>query len=141
MKDVYSLTGIQKINTTASHTQTDELVENMNETIRPMIAKYSTQYGDNWHEYLARLLFAYRTKCHESTKVSQFFLLYERDAKLPGEEALSTKKSLYMVDLDDYKTELMTSLTEAWETAGTRICKAPKAQKIQWDKGAQVKPI
>ena len=34
MKDVYSLTRIQKINTTASHLKTDELVENMNKTIR-----------------------------------------------------------------------------------------------------------
>lgn len=40
-------------------------------------------------------------------------MLYGRDARSAGEEALSTKKSPYLVDLDDYKTELMTSLTEA----------------------------
>ena len=39
MKDVYSLTRIQKINTTVSHLQTDEMVENMNKTIRAIIAK------------------------------------------------------------------------------------------------------
>ena len=93
MMDVYSLTGIQKINTTASHPQTDGLVENMNQTIRAIIAKYSSQYGDNWDEYLPRLLFAYCTKCHESTKESPFLLLYGRDARLPGEVALSTTKN------------------------------------------------
>ena len=108
----------------------------MNKTIRAMIAKYSSQYGDNWDEYLPKLLFAYRTKCHESTKKSPFFLLYGRDARLPGEEALSTTRSPYMVDLDDYKTELITSLTEAWETAGTCISKAQRAQKKQRDKSA-----
>uniref|UniRef100_A0A1X7UNW9 Integrase catalytic domain-containing protein n=1 Tax=Amphimedon queenslandica TaxID=400682 RepID=A0A1X7UNW9_AMPQE len=96
MRSIYSLTGIQKINTTASHPQTDGLVENMNRTLRAMIAKYSSQYGDNWDEYLPKLLFAYRTKCHESTGESPFFLLYGRDAGLPGEEALSTKRTPYM---------------------------------------------
>ena len=93
MKDVYSLTGIQKINTTASHFQTDGLVKNMNKTIRAMIAKYSSQYRDNWDEYLPRLLFACHTKCQENTKESPFFLLYGRDARLPGEKALSTMKA------------------------------------------------
>ena len=93
MKYVYSLTQIQIKNTTVSHLQTDELVENMNKTIRAMIAKYSLQYGDNWDEYLPRLLFAYHTKCYESTMESPFFLLYERDARLPGEEALLTTKA------------------------------------------------
>ena len=134
MKNVYLLTGIQKINTTANHPQTDGLC-------RAMIAKYSSQYGDNSDECSPRLLFAYHTKCHESTKESPFFLLYGRDARLPGEEALSTTRSHYMVDLDDYKTELMASLTEAWETAGTCISKAQRAQKKQRDKSARVKPI
>ena len=96
-----------------------------------MIAKYSLQYGGNWNEYLPRLLFTYHTKCHESTKESPFFLLYGRNARLPGEEALLTKKSPYTVDLDDYKTDLTTSLTEVWETAGTCISKAQKPPKKQ----------
>ena len=65
-------------------------------------------------------------------------MLYGRDARLPGEEALSTKKSPYIVDLDDYKIELMTSLTEVWEmTAGTCISKAQKAQKSTRTKPSQ----
>ena len=60
---------------------------------------------------------------------------------MPGEEALSPTKSSYMVDLDDYKTELMTSLTEVWETAGTCISKAQTAQKKQWDKVPKSNPF
>ena len=55
-----------------------------------MIAKYISQYGDNWDEYLPKLLFPFCTKCHDSTGESPFFLLYGRDAGLP-EETLSTK--------------------------------------------------
>ena len=84
------------------------------------------------------LLFTYHTKCQENTKESPFFLLYGRDARLLGEEALSTTKSSYMVDLDDYKTELMTSLTEA---AGTCISKAKRAQKKQRTKVPESNPF
>ena len=62
----------------------------MNRTLRAMIAKYISQYGDNWDEYLPKLLFPFCTKCHDSTGESPFFLLYGRDAGLP-EETLSTK--------------------------------------------------
>ena len=63
-------------------------------------------------------------------------MLYGRDVRLPGEEALSTKKSPYIVDLDDYKTELMTSLTEVWETTAGTCIKHRKAAGQ-----SRVKPI
>ena len=50
---------------------------------------------------------------------------------MPDCQERSTKKSPYMVDLDDYKTELMTSLTEEWETAGMSIRKTQKKQRTK----------
>ena len=41
-----------------------------------------------------------------STRESPFFLLYGRDSRLPS-EALSQPSTPYMVDVDDYKTELL----------------------------------
>ena len=46
---------------------------------------------------------------------------------MPCEEALSFEKSPYMVDVDDYKTELAASLADAW--------------RITYDKKARVKEI
>ena len=40
MRDVCALTGMKKVNTTASHSQTDGLVENFNKTLRAMLAKH-----------------------------------------------------------------------------------------------------
>ena len=45
-KDVCQLTEI-KVNTTASHPQTDGLVEKFNRTLRAMIAKYSAVHGSS----------------------------------------------------------------------------------------------
>ena len=86
MQELYELTGIHKLSTTAYHPQTDGLVENFNNrTLRAMVAKYAVRYGSDWDVHLAHLLFAYRTKPHESTGESPFFLLYGRDAHLPSD--------------------------------------------------------
>lgn len=85
--------------------------------LRAMVAQYAVKYGTNWDENLLHLLFAYRTKSHESTGESPFFLLYGRDGRIPCESMLSTKQTAYQVDIDDYKSELVFSLTEAWQVA------------------------
>ena len=86
-----SLAGVHKLSTTAYHPQTDGLVENFNKTLRAMVAKYAAKYGMDWDEHLPHLLFAYRTKPHESTGESPFFLLCGWDARISCELVLSTK--------------------------------------------------
>ena len=98
--------GIKKVNTTAYHPQTDGLVENFNKTLRAMTAKHAKKFGSQWDVYLHHLLFAYRTKPHESTGESPFYLLYGRDARLPTEGLLDTPPGPYMVDCEDYQVEV-----------------------------------
>ena len=141
MSEVYEVTGIHKNSTTAYHPQADGLVENFNRTLRAMIAKHATKYGDNWDEHLPYLLFAYRTKPHESTGESPFFLLYGRDARLPCEDVFSARRTPYQVDLDDYKTELTVGLAEAWRTAQDHLKKAQKGQKRAYDHQAKERKV
>ena len=137
MREVCELFGIKKVNSTSYHPQTDGLVENFNKTLRSMLAKYSHQFGDNWDEHLQQVLFAYRTKPHESTGESPYYLLYGRDAYLPLDAALSKPRNPYQIDLDDYKTELVAGLSKAWQLAQSEIKKAQKHQKKQHDKKAK----
>ncbi len=81
IRDVCKMAGMKKVNTTAYHPQTDGLVENFNKTLRSMLAKHSRSFGDQWDIHLQQLLLAYRTKSHESTGESPFFLVYGRDAR------------------------------------------------------------
>ena len=133
--------GMRKINTTAYHPQADGLVENFNRTLQAMIAKSVDKFGVNWDEHLPHLLFAYRTKPHESTGESPFYLLYGRDARVPTEAALSTVRTAYQVDIDDYKSELVYGLSESWKIAQEQIKKAQKRQKRQYDHRARPKDI
>lgn len=92
----------QKANTAAYHLQSDGLVENVNCTIKKMIGQHAKTFGPEWDVYLQQLLIAYRSKPHDFTGESPFYLLYGRDPRLPTETALSKPPSPYQVDIDDY---------------------------------------
>ena len=66
--DLCELLGIKKVNITASHPQTDGLVENVNRTIRAMIAKHAHKFRNDWDRYLQQLSFAYHIKSHDSQR-------------------------------------------------------------------------
>ena len=137
MQEICEEFGIKKVNSTSYHPQTDGLVENFNKTLRSMLAKYARQLGDNWDEHLQHVLFAYRTKPHESMGESPYYLLYGRDAYLPLDATLSKPRNPYQIDLDDYRIELVAGLSEAWQLAQSEIKKAQKHQKKQHDKKAK----
>ena len=132
--EVCRLLEIKKVNTSGYHPQTDGLVEHFNATLTDMIAKTTEKHGCDWDCHLPYLLYAYRTTVQSSTGESPFFLLYGRDSGLPSEEALSQPSTPYMVDVDDYKTELVTGMTDAWKLAGEHIKEAQQWQKRQYDR-------
>ena len=103
---------------------------------------YLTKWvGRNFDTYLPQLLLAYRTKPHESTGESPFFLLYGRDARLPTDAAFTQALTPYLVDVDDYEMELMVGLTESWKHARQCIAQAQAKQKKYYDKHLRSKTV
>ena len=121
MKELYQLLGVHEVNTTAYHPQTDGLVEQFNRTLTDMLAKKVKKSGRDWDVQLPYVLFAYQASMQESTRESPFFLLYGRDPRLPTEVALSPSPKDQNVDVDDFKAELVTGLSTAWEAAHRNV--------------------
>ena len=86
--EICSVMGVQKVNTTAYHPQTDGLVERFNRTVVDMLSK-TVKPGVEWDERLPYVLFAYRISVQSSTGESPFFLLYGWDPQLPTELVMS----------------------------------------------------
>ena len=55
--------------------------------------------------------------------------MYGRDPSLPTETVLSKPPSPYLVDVEDYRSELTTRMSTAWTIARERIEKPQQAQK------------
>ena len=65
--------------------QTNGMVERFNRTIGESLAKIVQDGEKEWDQYLAAMLFAYRTKEHKTTGYTPFYLMYGRKAVLPVE--------------------------------------------------------
>ena len=137
MQEVCKLLGVKKLNTSGYHPQTDGLVEKFNSTLINMIAKSSEQNPCDWDSKLPYVLFAYRTCAQESTRESPFFLVYGRDPRIPTSTVLSQQKSVYEVDIDDYKREAVLNLSQAWKLAQGNIKRAQEQQKKKYDRNAK----
>ena len=83
LMEICELLGVEKLNTTTYHPQTDGLAEWFNRTLTDMLAKKVEQSGRDWDAHLPFVLFAYRASLQESTKELPFYLLYGRDPRLP----------------------------------------------------------
>ena len=137
MMEVYELLGTHKVNTTAYHPQGDGLVERMNRSLLNMLSKSAESNGNDWDERLPFILFAYRASIQESTKESPFFLLYGRDPQLPTSEMLEPQVDRVTYNLDDYKTEMVKHMSNAWKLAQENVKRAQKSQKKYYDKSVQ----
>ena len=137
MKDVCSLLGIQKLNTTAYHPQCDGMVERFNRTLKTMLRKHAGKFGVQWDKYLSGVLWAYRNTPHEATGEKPSFLLFGMDCRTPTEAALLPPTPLQLTDVEDYREQLVLSLSSARDLAAKNIQAAQKRYKKQYDKKAK----
>ena len=134
MQDTCRLLGVTKLNTTAYHPQCDGMVERMNRTLKAMLRKHAASFGCQWDRYLPGVLWAYRNTPHEATKEKPSFLLFGVDCRSPTEAALLPSGTVDPTDVDDYREELILSLSSARELAVTNIRAAQRRYKEQYDR-------
>ena len=68
------------------------------------------------------------------TGIDTRMTVHGRDPRIPTKTVLSQKRSVYSVDLDDYKIGVASDLSEAWELARENIVVAQEWQKTQYNK-------
>ena len=113
MKDVCSLLGIEKLNSTAYHPQTDGLTERFNCTLKSLLRKHAVKFGNQWDLHLPAILWAYRNVPHSSTGEKPSYLLFGVDLRLPIDATLYPESPVEPVDISDYREEIVTSFALA----------------------------
>ena len=131
--------GISKLNTTAYHPQCDGAVERFNRTLKSILRKHAARFGSQWDRYLPGVLWAYRNTPHTSTREKPSFLLYGVDCRTPTEAAYLPVSDTCSSDVEDYREELMISLSSARELAATKIQKAQSQYKENYDRDQKTK--
>ena len=115
--DICKLLGFTKLNTTSYHPQGDGAVERFNRTLKQALRKHAARFGGQWDRYLPGVLWAYRNTPHTSTAEKPSFLLFGVDCRSPTEAAFLPVNQVSPTTVEDYREELMVSLTSARELA------------------------
>ena len=129
MMELCKILGIKKLNTTAYHTQCDGAVERFNRTLKTILRKHAAKFGCQWDRFLPGILWAYRNTPHTSTGEKPSFLLFGVDCRSPTEAAYLPATKVHPTDVQDYKEELMLSLSSARQLAASSIQKAQAKYK------------
>ena len=137
MKDVCSLLGTKKLNTTAYHPQCDGMVERFNRTLKTILRKHAAKFGNQWDKYLPGVLWAYRNTPHEATGEKPSFLLFGMDCRAPTEAALLPTTPIQLTEVEDYREQLVLSLSSARDLAAKSIQNAQKRYKKHYDQKAR----
>ena len=134
MHDMCAILGIEKLNTMAYHPACNGMVERFNRTLKTAcVNKYADRFGCQWDRYLSGILWAYRNTPHNTTGGK---VLFGTDLRAPTEAAFLPPSSVTPTDVDDYREELMLSLSSARNIATQSIQKSQQQYKKYYNNKA-----
>ena len=79
---------VKHIMTSAFHPRTNGVTERFNGVLGNMIKKHINIRRDDWDKHIANALLASRVRLHHATGYSPFYLVYGRNARIPGDIVL-----------------------------------------------------
>jgi len=77
------LLGIERLQTFAHHPQGNGQIERFNRTIKAMLTKVFQSNQKDWDSHLLKILLAYSTAIHKSTRFTPYHLMYGSSLQLP----------------------------------------------------------
>ena len=112
-------------------------VERFNQTLKQILRQHVARFGRQWDWFLPGVLWAYCNTPHSSTGEKPSFLLFGVDLRTPTEAAYLPCSDTQNTTSEDYREELMISLTSARELATQEIQKSQARYKKYHDRQAR----
>ena len=119
--------GVERLQTTPYHPETNGMLERMHGTLGPMLRK-SVEKGGDWVKQLPFALFALRTLPHRDTGISPYELIYGRLARTPLDliHLGWTDDRYFNLEVGDWSEAVRSRLEVVREVAGQRFEKVVK---------------
>jgi len=132
MDRLEALTGFKHRVSSAYHPQSNGLDERLNQTLKASLQKLVNDKQDDWDDLIDEVLFAYRTSRQNTTKFTPFFIMNNREAKLPIEASLCASKEVVVSNNIDEKIAMFVERKNQFHhQVKDNIKKAQENQKIR----------
>ena len=92
MDSVLQQLGIDLIFSAPYHPQSNGNLEVFHKYLKQTLKKLCLKHPDNWDNYINQVLASYHVTPHLATAETPFFLVYERDPKIPLHQLLEAMK-------------------------------------------------
>ena len=127
--------GIRQIFSTPYHHQANGMVERLHKTLLNMLRVHIDDSQKDWDEYLAGVLFAYRTSVHSVHGKSPFEVLQIRTPRMPMD-------TMYPTKVDEYACEkIMEKMTIVRSQVREKLKKSESQRKMKYDNNKNVKVV
>ena len=133
-QELCQMMDVRKTRTTPYHPQSDGMIERFNRTLLSLISINITDHQDNWDDLLPKVMFAYRSSVHESTKKTPYSLVFGREVKLPIDIVFGLPSPKDNTCKSKYVLELRRQLENSYEFVREKLKTSQERQKVIYDR-------
>jgi len=137
IKELCSISGIEKSRTTPFRPSGNGACERMNRTLLGMLSTLTPKQKVDWKTHIDALVHSYNCTRHETTGYTPFELMFGRKPRLALDVILGLLGEQEPREYDEYIKQLKSSLSQAYQLAQGKSCKSRSNQKKQYDKKAR----
>lgn len=141
IKELCSLYGTVKSQTTPYHPAGNGVCERFNRTLINLLGTLEEDKKETWPDHVGELVFMYNNAVHSSTAFTPFYLMFGRHGRLPKDVMLGLSPSEEPVTthgwVQAHHQRLQAAYQKAWEQGG----QAAAHQKKQYDCSAKEAPL
>lgn len=132
LKRVCKLLGIDRVQTSCYHPQSNGALERSHRTITEFLRHYVNRQQTNWDEWLPFAVFVYNTTPHTAINYTPHELFFGRECNIPG--VLQRDPSGVTYNYDDYVLELKEKMRQMHQCARQHNKQCKEKNKEYYDR-------
>ena len=138
IKSLCKLFEIKRLHTSSFHPQSNSACERYNSSILNSLRCHLNGKHDQWPNYIAPILAAYRASvCTKSTHYSPYFLLHGRTMRLMADQATAPEVKPRGKTAEEYISKMLPRVELARQIARENALEHQQAMKERFDQNAQ----